>query len=74
MDTPLDNPDTERFTDGSSFVRDGKHKVTYSRYAESWTLSMFIWLYMLMLQYGKKDSFIWQQENLLNISERWRDF
>ena len=26
MDTPLDNPDTEIFTDGSSFVRDGKRK------------------------------------------------
>ena len=26
MDTPLDNPDMEIFTDGSSFVRDGKHK------------------------------------------------
>ena len=26
MDTPLDNPDMEIFTDGSSFVRDGKCK------------------------------------------------
>ena len=26
MDTPLDNPDMELFTDGSSFVRDGKGK------------------------------------------------
>ena len=26
-DTPLDNPDMEIFTDGSSFARDGKHKV-----------------------------------------------
>ena len=26
MDTPLDNPDVEIFTDGSSFVRDGKRK------------------------------------------------
>ena len=25
-DTPLDNPDMEIFTDGSSFVRDGNHK------------------------------------------------
>ena len=25
-DTPLDNPDMEIFTDGSSFVRDGKRK------------------------------------------------
>ena len=29
MDTPLDNPDMEVFTDGSSFVRDGKHKAGY---------------------------------------------
>ena len=29
MDTPLDNPDKEVFTDGSSFVRDGKHKAGY---------------------------------------------
>ena len=29
MDTPLDNPDMEIFTDGSSFVRDGKRKVGY---------------------------------------------
>ena len=26
MDTPLDNPDIEIFTDGSSFARDGKLK------------------------------------------------
>ena len=26
MDVPLDNPDMEIFTDGSSFVRDGKRK------------------------------------------------
>ena len=30
MDTPLDNPDTEIFTDGSSFVRDGMRKVGYA--------------------------------------------
>ena len=30
MDTPLDNPDMETFTDGSSFVRDGKHKAGYA--------------------------------------------
>ena len=30
MDTPLDNPDKEVFTDGSSFVRDGKHKAGYA--------------------------------------------
>ena len=29
MDTLLDNPDMEIFTDGSSFVRDGKRKVGY---------------------------------------------
>ena len=27
MNSPLDNPDMEIFTDGSSFVQDGKHKV-----------------------------------------------
>ena len=30
MDTPLDNPDMEIFTDGSSFVQDGKHEVGYA--------------------------------------------
>ena len=30
MDTPLDNPDMEIFTDGSSFVRDGKPKAGYA--------------------------------------------
>ena len=30
VDTPLDNPDMEIFTDGSSFVRDGKHKEGYT--------------------------------------------
>ena len=30
IDTPLDNPDMEIFTDGSSFVRDGKYKAGYS--------------------------------------------
>ena len=30
MDAPLDNPDMEIFTDGSSFVWDGKHKVGYA--------------------------------------------
>ena len=30
MDTPLDNPDMEVFTDGSSFVWDGKHKAGYT--------------------------------------------
>ena len=30
MDSPLDNPDMEEFTDGSSFVRDGKRKAGYA--------------------------------------------
>ena len=30
MDTPLDNPDMEIFTDGSSFVRDGNCKAGYA--------------------------------------------
>ena len=30
MDTPLDNPDMEIFTDGSSFVWDGKCKAGYA--------------------------------------------
>ena len=30
MDTTLDNPDMEIFTDGSSFVRDGKLKAGYT--------------------------------------------
>ena len=30
MDTTLDNPDVEIFTDGSSFVRDGKCKAGYT--------------------------------------------
>ena len=29
-DTPLDNPDMKIFTDGSSFVWDGKHKAGYA--------------------------------------------
>ena len=29
-DVPLDNPDMEIFTDGSSFLRDGKHKAGYA--------------------------------------------
>ena len=30
MDTPLDNPDMEIFTDDSSFVQDGKRKTGYA--------------------------------------------
>ena len=107
MDTPLDNPDMEIFTDGSSFVQDGKCKADYAvvtaeqvlpqgtsvqlaelvaltralelskgQRANIYTDSKYAYLtfYMLMQQYGKKDSLKQQQENLLNISERSRDF
>ena len=30
MDTPLDNSDMDIFTDGSSFVQDGKHEAGYA--------------------------------------------
>ena len=30
MATPLDNPGMEIYTDGSSFVQDGKHKTGYA--------------------------------------------
>ena len=30
MDIPLDNPDMEIFTNGSSFVQDGKRKAGYA--------------------------------------------
>ena len=30
MDTPLDNPDMEIFTDGSSFAWDGKRKASFA--------------------------------------------
>ena len=30
MDTPLENPDIKIFTDGSSFVQDGKRKAGYA--------------------------------------------
>ena len=30
MDTSLENPDMEIFTDGSSFVQDGKNKAGYT--------------------------------------------
>ena len=30
MDTPLDNPDMKIFTDGNSFVREGKRKAGYA--------------------------------------------
>ena len=107
MDTPLDNPDMEIFTDGSYFVQDGKCKADYAvvtaeqvlpqgtsvqlaelvaltralelskeQRANIYTDSKYAYLtfYMLMQQYGKKDSLKQQQENLLNISERSRDF
>ena len=93
MDTPLDNPDMEIFTDGSSLVRDGECKaddtvVTAEQVLEAkslpqgtsaqlaelvaqtralefskgqqvnvYTDSKYAYLfYILMLQYGKKDS------------------
>ena len=88
---PLDNPDLEIFTDGSSFDQDGERKACYTvvmaeqvleaqslpqgisaqsvelvaltqalelckvqRVNIYTDLSMLIWLYILMLQYGKK--------------------
>ena len=40
MDTPLDNPDMEIFTDGSSFVRNGKCKASY-QVTPWWWLNRF---------------------------------
>ena len=110
MDTPLDNPDMEIFTDGSSFVRDGKCKAGYAvvtagqvleakslpqgtstqlvelvaltraldlskgQRVNIYTDSKYALTLLLKLQYGKKDSLRQRQENLLSISERWRDF
>ena len=37
-------------------------------------LNMLIWLYMLMLHYGNKDSLKQQQENLLSISKFQKDW
>ena len=112
MDTPLDNPDMEIFTDASSFVWEGKSKAGYTvvkaeqvleakslPQGPSAQLSEFVALTRaLELSKGqrvniytdskytyltfhahagiwkKKDSLKQQQENLLSISERSRDF
>ena len=41
MDTPLDNPDMEIFTDGCSLVQDGKCKAGYTVTAEQVLLFFF---------------------------------
>ena len=110
MDTSLDNPDMEIFTDGSSFVWDGKHKASYTlvtaeqvsetkslpqgtsaQLAELVVLTraaelskgQLVNIYMdfkcasLTLHAHSaiwKESLKQQQENLLCISERSRDF
>ena len=110
MDTPLDNPDMEIFTDGSSFVRDRKRKAGYpvvmaeqvleakslpqemsAQLAELVALTRalelskgqqvniytdFKYAYLTLHAHAaiRKDSLKWQQENLLSISERLRDF
>ena len=110
MDTPLDNSDMEIFTDGSSFVRDGKHKAGYTvvtaeqvleakslpqetsahlaelvALTRAPELSKGQWVniytdskyaYLTLHAHGAiwKESLKQQQENLLNISERSRDF
>ena len=112
-DTPLDDPDMEIFTDGSSFVRDGKRKAGYAmvtaeqvleakslpqgtraQLAEPVALTRTLELskgqrvniytdskytYLILHAHAaiwkeKKDSLKQQQENLLSISERSRDF
>ena len=111
--TSLENPDMEIFTDGSSFVRDGKPKAGYAMVTAEHVLKTkslpqgtSAWLAepvalprVLELSKGqrvniytdskyayltlhahaaiwkeKKDSLKQQQENLLSISERSRDF
>ena len=106
MDTTLDNPDVEIFTDGSSFVRDGKCKAGYTvvmaeqvleakslpqgmsaqlEELVSWALELskgqrvniytkYAYLTLHAHAAIRKDSLKWQQENLLSISERLRDF
>ena len=110
MDTPLDNSDMEIFTDGSSFVRDGKHKAGYTvvtaeqvleakslpqgtsaQLAElvalTWALELskgqqlniytgsnYTYLTLHAHTAIWKESLKQQQKNLLNISERSRDF
>ena len=110
MDTPSGNPDMETFTNGSSFVWDGKCKagyavVTAEQVLEAKSLSQETSAQLaelvaltpaLQLSKGQrvniytdskyayltshahaaiwKESLKQQQENLLNISERSRDF
>ena len=110
MDTPLDNPDLEIFTGGSSFVWDEKHKAGYTvvmaeqvletkslpqgtsaqlvelvALIQALELSKGQWVniytdskyaYLTLHAHGAiwKESLKQQQENLLNISERSRDF
>ena len=110
MDTPLDNSDMEIFTDGSSFVRAGKHKAGYTvvtaeqvleakslpwgtsaqlvelvALTRAVELSKRKWVniytdskyaYLTLHAHGAiwKESLKQQQKNLLNISERLRDF
>ena len=47
MDTPLDNPDMEIFTDGSSFVRDGNCKAGYTVVMAEQVL-LFIYFFFLL--------------------------
>ena len=109
MDTPLDNPDMEIFTDGSSFVRDRKRKAGYpvvmaeqvleakslpqgmsaqlvelvatwalelnkGQWVNIYTDSKYAYLTLHAQAAIWKESLKWQQENLLSISERLRDF
>ena len=110
MDTPLDNPDMEIFTDGSSFVRDGKRKAGYAvvtakqvleakslpqgtsaqlaelvaltralelskgQRVNIYTDSKYAYLTLHTHAVIWKESLKQQQENLLSISERSRDF
>ena len=109
MDTLLDNPDMEIFTDGSSFVRDRKRKAGYpvvmaeqvleakslpqgmsaqlvelvatwalelnkGQWVNIYTDSKYAYLTLHAQAAIWKESLKWQQENLLSISERLRDF
>ena len=110
MDTPFDNPDLEIFTDGSSFVWDGKRKAGYAMVTAEqvleakslpqgtsaqlaelvaltralelskgqrvniYTDSKYVYLTFHAHIAVWKESLKQQQENLLNISERLRDF
>ena len=110
MDTPLDNPGMEIFTDGSSFVQDGKHNADYTvvtvkqvlearslpqgtsaqllelvaltralelsigQWVNNYTDSKYAYLTLHAHAAIWKDGLKQQQENLLTISERLRDF